>query len=307
MNPKKTDAPCAVFGIGWVLHDSILQVPAYPVENTKAEALRALDQVGGPVARALSVISHLGFTTAISAVVGNDESGLRCRQALHRRGVLTDRIQVISGGHTRHSQVWVSSQNASRTIVYVPGSLPGLGNLPDLLMVAEHCQILHLDGRELQAAVPVARRMRGLGKTVVLDAGGWKPNLESLLQYTDVLVVSLTTLKEAATGDLAGRARKLRDEHGLRSVVLTGGKKGAWVLEGDELYGVPACSVRPVDTNGAGDAFAGGLIYGLLKGWPMLKSARFASGVAALKCDHFGDFFPRVEDVLELLAKGDQQ
>lgn len=304
MNLEKAKAPLAVIGIGWVMHDSILLVPKYPAEDTKTEALKEVDQVGGPVARALSVISSLGFETAVSAVLGADESGLVCSHVLNVRGVLTEGLQVVEGGQTRRSQVWVSSRNASRTTVYSNSALPSLDNLSNLMAAAESSEILHLDGRELQVAVPVASNMRRLGKTVVVDAGGWKANLESLLRYTDILIVSLTTLKGIAIGDLAAKAKRLRDEHGLRSVVVTDGTRGAWVLENDALCHVPASVVQPVDTHGAGDAFAGGLIYGLLKGWALLESVRFGSGVAALGCEHFGDFFPSVEDVVELLAKG---
>jgi sulfofructose kinase len=303
VNPQPEDAAYAVFGIGWIVYDSIHLVRAYPEENSKMESLRELDQVGGPVARALSVISHLGFKTAIGAVVGADEMGHASLEVLGRRRLLTSHVQM-EAGRTRRAHVWISSRNASRTIVYSRGDLPPLGPLSRLTSAAEKSDILHLDGREIQVAVPVARRMRELHKTVVVDAGGWKPDLESLLRYTDILVVSKRTLKVSTRDELIAKAQELRDAHGIRYVIITDGEAGVWGLDGSALHHVPAVHVHAVDTNGAGDTFAGGLIYGLLKEWPIVECLRFASGVAALQCAQFGDSFPHVESVMELLAKG---
>jgi ribokinase len=46
----------------------------------------------------------------------------------------------------------------------------------------------------------------------------------------------------------------------------------------------PPYPVEVVDSAGAGDSFRGGLIYGLLQGWPDGESVRIASAVAALVC-----------------------
>jgi sugar/nucleoside kinase (ribokinase family) len=46
--------------------------------------------------------------------------------------------------------------------------------------------------------------------------------------------------------------------------------------------------VAPVDTVGAGDAFMGGLSYGLLNNWPLAKVADFANACGAFKCTRFG-------------------
>jgi sugar/nucleoside kinase (ribokinase family) len=43
-----------------------------------------------------------------------------------------------------------------------------------------------------------------------------------------------------------------------------------------------------VDTTGAGDAFMGGLSYGLLQGWDLPEIGRFANACAALCCTKLG-------------------
>jgi len=286
-----------------VLYDSVLLVPRFPEEDTKTEATKEIDQVGGPVARALSAVSSLGLKSAIAAVLGNDGPGVACVESLRPRGVRTDGIQVVDGGSTRRSQVWVSAENASRTITYSRGTLPDLQLVPSLTDAIERAEVLLLDGRELQAAIPLAKQMRQLGKTVVVDAGGWKPDLESLLRDSDILIASSTTLTKVESGEPLSGARRLQAALGLEAVIVTAGRNGAWVLEKGAPQHVPAPPVQPVDTNGAGDTFAGGLTYGIVKSWPLIESVRFASGVAALGCEHFGDYFPSADEVFELIRR----
>jgi sugar/nucleoside kinase (ribokinase family) len=51
---------------------------------------------------------------------------------------------------------------------------------------------------------------------------------------------------------------------------------------------VPAFDVSVVDSTGAGDAFMGGLSYGLLQGWDLPNSGLFANACAALCCTTVG-------------------
>jgi len=52
-------------------------------------------------------------------------------------------------------------------------------------------------------------------------------------------------------------------------------------LEENKTYEVPAYKTTAVDTNGAGDMFAGGVIHGLSEGWENDKSARFGNFLAS--------------------------
>ncbi len=66
-----------------------------------------------------------------------------------------------------------------------------------------------------------------------------------------------------------------------RLVVMKIGADGCWVNEEGSVCHVPAYSVRAVDTTGAGDSFASGLLYGLLRGLSPVSAARLANRMAA--------------------------
>jgi len=48
-----------------------------------------------------------------------------------------------------------------------------------------------------------------------------------------------------------------------------------------EAFHLPAFDIKVVDTTGCGDSFTAGIIVGIVKGWDLKQSARFASAVAA--------------------------
>jgi sulfofructose kinase len=293
-----------VLGVGWLLLDSILLLPQYPEEDTKSESQRDLQQVGGPVPRALSALSALGIATRVAAVCGDDAQGILCAESLEKRGVSTADLQVVAGGETRKAHVWVSSHNASRTIAYSRGDLPALDRAA-LSHSLSGVEVFHSDGRELQVAVPLAKELHNKGATVVVDAGGWKPHLDTLLVHADYLVASRNVLASIGDGDPLVQAADIRDALGLRAVVITAGTHGAWILSETGYEHLPSPHVSSLDTNGAGDVFAGGLIFGLLKDVDLRSCVEFGSALAAIACGHFGDYFASASQVHELLPSLD--
>jgi ribokinase len=93
----------------------------------------------------------------------------------------------------------------------------------------------------------------------------------------------------AVTGhsDLRQASEALLDE-GPRLVVTTLSERGCFVANREEAFHAPGIKVPVVDTTGAGDAFHGGFLYGLLQGWDLARTARFANVVGALTCRALG-------------------
>ena len=63
---------------------------------------------------------------------------------------------------------------------------------------------------------------------------------------------------------------------------MTMGPAGCYAAGTDFEGKVAAHPVDAVDGTGSGDAFAAGLLYGKLAGWPFEQAVRFASAVGAL-------------------------
>ena len=66
-----------------------------------------------------------------------------------------------------------------------------------------------------------------------------------------------------------------------KTIFITNGVNATMVLEENKTYEVPAYEVKAVDTNGAGDMFAGGVIHGLSEGWENAESVKFGNFLAS--------------------------
>jgi sugar/nucleoside kinase (ribokinase family) len=75
---------------------------------------------------------------------------------------------------------------------------------------------------------------------------------------------------------------------GPRIVAITQGEDGCLIASPEKKVQVPAYRVNVVDTTGAGDAFMGGLSYGLLQDWDLERVGYFANACAALCCTKVG-------------------
>jgi len=117
---------------------------------------------------------------------------------------------------------------------------------------------------------------------------GTEADLAEALRLTDVLKPCKPAAR-AMTGknDHERMAHKLL-EMGPKVVALTAGGEGCLLAAAGSMVHRKAYTVKVVDTTGAGDAFMGGLSYGLLQGWPHERVADFANACAALCCTKVG-------------------
>ena len=70
--------------------------------------------------------------------------------------------------------------------------------------------------------------------------------------------------------------------------IITTGEKGSSVITSDEIIHTPKVDIDPVDTNGAGDMFAGSFLYALLQNYDLKSCAEFANYGASKVVETFG-------------------
>ena len=82
------------------------------------------------------------------------------------------------------------------------------------------------------------------------------------------------------------------------------GPKGVLARRGDEWAEAPPVPVEVVNGLGAGDAFGGALCHGLLAGWPLERTMRFANAAGALVASRLAcaDAMPTEDEVEELMG-----
>jgi 5-dehydro-2-deoxygluconokinase len=104
--------------------------------------------------------------------------------------------------------------------------------------------------------------------------------------------------------DEPGRAADALLGAGARLAVVKLGSEGALAATADERIMIAPIPVRVVNGLGAGDAFGGALVHGLLAGWPLARTVAFASAAGAIvtgrrECSTAMPTSAEVEELLE--------
>jgi sugar/nucleoside kinase (ribokinase family) len=247
---------------------------------------------GGCALNTASALAALGLEAAVVGKVGADPFGDVLLGLLDERGVGRAGVLRDTGAATSATVVLVDA-TGERTFLHVPGANGELDEDeldPELLYAGRALHLAgalvmeRLDGEPFARIAGEARR-RGLLTSLdtVWDPTGRWDRLEPCLPYLDLAFTSLAEGRAASgehePADIADwfRAR------GARGVALTMGEAGCYVAGEGFVGHVPAPTVDAVDGTGAGDAFAAGVLYGKLAGWPLEHCARFgcAAGAAA--------------------------
>jgi ribokinase len=167
----------------------------------------------------------------------------------------------------------------------------------------------------VKTALHAVRRGKELGAFTILTPGPAERLPREALAQLDLLVPNQTEANiltgcapdsSVAPSELALR---LQDCFGLRQVVITMGKAGAFVADGGDQQMVPALEVQAVDTPGAGDAFTAGLAFGLRAGATLLEATRFGclTGARAVTVCESIPSFGTLAQVQEFAARYDFQ
>lgn len=292
-----------VVGIGLCTVDLLFNVPQLPAFDRSVRAAQYLRQSGGPVPSALVALSRLGASTRFIGRIGDDDDGRFIRTSLEGEGVDTGCMIVESGALSRISLVLVDQQSGERCFTSRPETCAPL--IPADLCREDiaSARILHLDDADA-ISLQAARWAREAGVLVVLDGTWVHEDLDQLLTLVDVPIVSNKLADRWMPSATPEEVVRRLAGGGARIAAMTLGERGCVVLVDNELLTFPAFSVDVVDTTGAGDAFHGGFIYGLLQGWGIEEIARFAAAVAALNCRQLGgqSGLPTRDEVEDFLA-----
>lgn len=105
--------------------------------------------------------------------------------------------------------------------------------------------------------------------------------LFKLLPYVDYFVPNDDEARQiTGATDVAEQVRILQD-YGANTVIITQGEAGCYAARGAQVWRSGIFRLDAVDLSGSGDAFAAGLIVGILRGWDMPQMLSYASALGA--------------------------
>jgi sugar/nucleoside kinase (ribokinase family) len=291
---------------------------------------------GGPGFNLAVDLARLGapFPVEVVGVVGDDAHGALVREVCRAAGLGTAALTSLPGLRTSHTDVMIVKDDGRRTFFHDPGANARLAPEHfDLALARSAARILHLGAPGLHEAMD-RERAGGNGWAEVLSraqAAGMRTNLELVtldparqralalpcLPHLDSIVVN-----ELEAGALAGidthpdgapdfdraeaAARRLL-ELGVRELAVVHFPAGAVAAARDgRAFRQGAVRVTPEEvksTNGAGDAFASGVVLGLHEGWPPERCLLAGACVAAVSLGAFSTS-GAIRPIEECLAYG---
>lgn len=281
--------PFDAVALGLNAVDHLIVVPRFPEFNTKVPYLSHTLAPGGQSATAMVALARLGMHVRYVGKVGSDELGRLQVDSLVSEGVESSGVKMVEGAESQTAFIIVDQETGERTILWNRDArLTVAADEVDFDIVTSG-RVLLLDGHDVEASIRAAEHARHAGVPTVLDIDNLYAGAEKLLPLIDFNICS-SSFPQRATGepDLKLALRKLHAQTGSRLVAATTGRQGVLAyFEGHYIHS-PAFEVDCVDTTGAGDAFHGGFIYGLLTGLSVEDTLRLANAVAALKCRAIG-------------------
>jgi len=143
-----------------------------------------------------------------------------------------------------------------------------------------------------RAAHFAAWAVRGRRRHTVLDLD-WRPmfwpdaaqgraQAAAALEQVTIAVGNREECEVAVGETDPPRAADALLERGLDLAIVKQGPKGVLAATADERVEVPAFPVDVVNGLGAGDAFGGALVHGLLQDWPLRRILEFANVAGAI-------------------------
>ena len=292
-----------VVGLGQCSIDYLGVVEKYPDINNKEEVSDFTVQGGGPVATALVTLSRLGVTTTFIGKISDDYFGCLIEDGLICESVNTDHVVVENGKRSQFAFIVIDKETGMRTVLWSRATVTPLSVDEINRKVICDAKVLHLDGLMIESSLAAAKFARDAGVTVVVDAGSMREGLLELVELADYFVASSDFARQYYHDDNPKAAAMELLKHGVKTVIVTMGKKGSICVSPDSYFHQPAFNIKAIDTTGCGDVYHGAFIFGLLQDWDLKKIVRFASATAALKCREVGgrNAIPDLEEVEKYL------
>lgn len=313
-----------VYGIGNALVDIVTEVDldffikneiekgvmTLVEEKRQDHLIKAIDMkkskmsCGGSAANTMIGVNQFGGQSYYSCLVANDDLGKFFLQDLKRNGVHTNlKLENCPAGITGKVLV-MTTPDAERTMNTFLGISSNLSpeHLDELAII--NSTYVYLEGYLVTstsglAAMKETKRIaeRNNIKTAMTFSD---PSMVKYFssQMEEVIGASVDLLfcneQEAiiytGTTDLHDACEKLKGVS--RHFAITLGANGALIYDGDTFIKIEPYKVKALDTNGAGDMFAGAFLFGITHGHSYAEAGKLASLASSRIVSQFG---PRLE------------
>ncbi|MFN3692221.1 MAG: carbohydrate kinase family protein [Fervidobacterium sp.] len=288
-------------------------------------------KIGGSPGNIAKYLSMLGIPTKILSRVGNDPLGEKIKDNLQKFNVDISYIQIDDIYGT--SIVFVQKTSSTPDFFVIRGAdrffeIPSSKIFDDVRILHLSCwPISHKNNFEKTLSIVEQAIQRGIKvsfdpncRNKLFDCR--KISLERVKEILSISTYTKPSFDDAISifGELDNGKYTLQDkakyyierfrESGVKNIVLTVGKDGAYVLfdelnyhvdvrTSNDIIHIPSQAKKVVDATGAGDGFWAGIYYGILNGKSFIEACNIGSKIAAHILKFVGADVPISIDILE--------
>jgi len=302
-----TDAQLQAMGVE-KRHMTLIDPPRRAALLAAVQGLHSRRTGGGSAGNTVMALAQLGGRAFYSCRVADDELGAFYREDLIANGVDTNLSHTQSpSGQTGSCMVMVTP-DAERSMSTFLGATADIDHTALHPKDIAKSKVYYMEG--YLAASPTgldaALKGRALAKAAGVKLAATLSDM-SMINYCRTGLEAMLGTGSSAEGsgldylfcneeeatvwcgstDLAAVCEQVGKLAGV--VCLTRSAKGCILIEGSTQTAVPAAAVKAVDTNGAGDMFAGAFLYAVTQGHSHAQAAWLANQSAGQVVTQYGN------------------
>ena len=248
---------------------------------------------GGDAQNEAIVLASLGKKVSLNTIFGNDHAGNLIRSHCEQKGIelvgdfqrkdLKTGINVVLVAENGERS-FLTNKNGSLRKLTINDIVDPFPQDIDILCFASIFVFPKMGDPEL---TKVFKRAKSQGITVCADMtkcknGETVDDIKEALSYVDYLFPNEEEAYLVTGANTPEQAAQILHQAGVKNVVIKCGKRGCYILSSEKGFYVSAVmGVHAIDTTGAGDSFAAGVLYGLSEGWDIEKCAEIANQCGA--------------------------
>jgi adenosine kinase len=239
-------------------------------------------EFGGCAGNIAYSLKQLGGEPLIMATLGKD--GDLYRNHLQQIGASLQHVRTVENDYTAQAII-ITDQDNNQITAFHPGAM-GQAHIQRIEADPRiKLAIVAPDGRD--AMIQHAEQLQAAKIPFIFDPGQGLPMFDGndLKRFVSQATwVAVNDYEGKMLADRTGSSLAELSKSHLKGLIETLGADGCNVyIQGEKTHvpGVKAAAV--VDPTGCGDAFRGGLLYGLANGWDLVKSVALANRIGAIK------------------------
>ena len=263
-------------------------------------AKNPVEVAGGSGANTIAGISALGVSAAYIGKVAGDSMGQRFTKAMQAGGVATPCAPLKNGAATARCLIAVTP-DAERSMSTFLGANTSFGHKDVDPKVVRASAITYMEGylfdtdEQKAAFVKAAEIAKSAGRQVALTlsddfcVGRHRAAFQHLVEnHIDILFANKAEMLSLYELDDLGQALRTVWKTGTTACV-TRSEKGSVIIEDGHVHEIKAVPVsKVVDTTGAGDQYAAGVLAGRAMGLSWIDAGHLGSLCAAEVITHYG-------------------